>query len=134
MQDPEQPAAPARRPQDRLQLAPGVIGSFEIIGNPNERTAFSAVPIRQTLRVEVVGYEPPPDPDTPPPEPDKVRKYATTLEIYNQLLGRTSILLGGPHTLPAATLVLSPALMLLSRRSDYGSNDCHRSCTVERSC
>lgn len=80
-----------------FQVAPGAIGSFEIIGNPDERTGI-AVPtaVRRTLRAEIVGFNPQPDPPG---------KYAATFEVYSLLTGRTSILLGGPDTLPAEILV-----------------------------
>lgn len=83
-----------------FQLAPGVVGSFEVsIGNPD------TLPVdrlgRRTLRAEIVGFQPPPDPGSPPPDPDSLGRYAATLEVYSQLTGHTSILLGGPDTLPA---------------------------------
>ena len=92
----------------KFQVAPGAIGSFEISSKADERTALAALPVRQTLRAEIVGLQPPPDGDQPPPDPESVQKYAATLEVYNLLTGRTSILLGGPDTLPAATHVLTP--------------------------
>ena len=92
----------------KFQVAPGAIGSFEFLGAAEERTAASVLPVRRTLRVEVVGIQPPPDGDSPPPDPDRPGKYAATMEVYNLLSGRTSILLGGPDTLPAATVVPSP--------------------------
>lgn len=81
----------------RFQVSPGVIASFEVnIGNPNDFPADRLG--RRTLRAEVVGISPPPDPDSPPPEPDT---FAATLEVYSLITGHTSILLGGPDTLPA---------------------------------
>jgi hypothetical protein len=77
----------------KFQVAPGAIGSFEIIGNPNERTSISAVAVRQTLRAEIVGFNPQPDPPG---------KYAATLEVYSLLSGRTSLFIGNPDILPAA--------------------------------
>jgi hypothetical protein len=76
----------------RFQVAPGAIGSLEInIGNPD---TFPVDRLgRRTLRAEIVGFNPQPDPPG---------KYAATLEVYSQLTGHTSILLGGPDTLPAA--------------------------------
>ena len=85
----------------KFQVAPGAIGSFEISSKADERTVLAALPVRQTLRAEIVGLQPPPDPES-------VQKYAATLEVYNLLTGRTSILLGGPDTLPAVTHVPSP--------------------------
>ena len=83
-----------------LRVATGAIGSFEIIGNPDERTGISVpAAVRRTLRAEIVGFNPQPDPPG---------KYAATFEVYNVLTGRTSILLGGPDTLPAGLLVPPP--------------------------
>jgi hypothetical protein len=77
--------------QRRLRVAPGAIGSFDVnVGNPDE---FPVERLgRRTLRAEIVGVNPQPDPPG---------TYAATLEVYNQLTGHTSILLGGPDTLPA---------------------------------
>ena len=80
----------------RFQVAPGAIASFEVnIGNPNDFPADRLG--RRTLRAEVVGLQPPAVPGTPPPEPDK---YTATFEVYSLVTGHTSILLGGPDTLP----------------------------------
>ena len=76
----------------KLQVATGAIGSFEISGTPDERTAISALPVRRVLRAEIVGFNPQPDPPG---------KYAATFEVYSLVTGRTSILLGGPDTLSA---------------------------------
>jgi hypothetical protein len=76
----------------RLQLAPGVIGSVELLVEDEENTI--AVPrSRRTFRAEIVGFNPQPDPPG---------KWATTLEVVDRLTGRTSLLLGGPDRLPAA--------------------------------
>jgi hypothetical protein len=77
----------------KFQVAPGAIGSFEIIGNPDERTGLAALAVRQTLRAEVVGFS---------PLPDSPGKYAATLEVYSLSNGRTSILIGNPDEIPAA--------------------------------
>ena len=74
----------------RFEVVPGATASVDAaIGNPNE------FPVerfgRRMLRAEVVGFNPQPDPPG---------KYAATLEVYSQLTGHTSILLGGPDTLP----------------------------------
>ena len=76
----------------RLQLAPGVTGSVDVnIGNPD---IFPVDRLgRRTLRAEIVGFNPQPDPPG---------AYFATLEIYTQPTGGTSVLLGGPDTLPAA--------------------------------
>jgi hypothetical protein len=76
----------------RLELAPGVTGSVDVsVGNPNEFPADTLG--RRTLRAEIVGFNPQPDPPG---------AYTATLEVYSLLTGRTSILLGGPDTIPAA--------------------------------
>jgi hypothetical protein len=92
----------------KFQVAPGAIGSFEIIGNPDERPGISVLPLRRTIRAEIVGIQPPPepdqpppDPDSPPPDPDRPGQYVATLEVYNLLNGRTSILIGNPDVVPA---------------------------------
>jgi hypothetical protein len=75
----------------RFDVAPGVTASVDAsIGNPDEFPAERSG--RRTLRAEIVGFNPQPDPPG---------KYAATLEVYSQLTGHTSILLGGPDTLPA---------------------------------
>jgi hypothetical protein len=76
--------------EQRLRLAPGVTASVEVnIGNPDifpvERLG------RRTLRAEIVGFNPQPDPPG---------AYAATLEVYNLQTGSISVLLGGPDTLP----------------------------------
>ena len=77
----------------RLQLAPGVIGSVELaITDPRNVIAVPSLS-RQTFRAEIVGFNPQPDPPG---------KWAVTLEVVDRLTGRTSLLLGGPDTLPAA--------------------------------
>ena len=75
----------------RVDAAPGVVASIDVgISNPDE---FPVERLgRRTLRAEVIGFNPQPDPPG---------KYAATLEVYSQLTGHTSILLGGPDTLPA---------------------------------
>ena len=75
----------------RFQLAPGVIGSMEISIQDEENFPSDRLG-RRTLRAEIVGFNPQPDPPG---------AYAATLEVYSPLTGRTNILLGGPDTLPA---------------------------------
>jgi hypothetical protein len=78
--------------EQRLELAPGVAGSVDVnVGNPNDFPAETLG--RRTLRAEIVGFNPQPDPPG---------AYTATLEVYSLRTGRTSILLGGPDTLPAA--------------------------------
>ena len=75
----------------RFEAAPGTVTSVEgSIGNPDE---FPVERLgRRTLRAEIVGFNPQPDPPG---------KYAATLEVFSQLTGHTSLLLGGPDTVPA---------------------------------
>jgi hypothetical protein len=82
----------------QFRVAPGAIASFEVsIGNPD------TLPVdrlgRRTLRAEIVGFNPQPDPPG---------KYAATFEVYSLLTGHTSLLLGGPDTLPAALTFPGP--------------------------
>lgn len=76
----------------RFQLAPGITGSVEISIQDEENFPLERLG-RRTLRAEIVGFNPQPDPPG---------GYAATLEVYSVLTGSTSILLGGPDTLPAA--------------------------------
>ena len=76
----------------KAQAAPGSVATFDI--NPDAfptETIFPADRLgRRTLRAEIVGFNPQPDPP----------KYAATLEVYSLFTGHTSLLLGGPDTLP----------------------------------
>jgi hypothetical protein len=84
--------------EQKLQLAAGVIGSVPIAVQDEEySTAIRSS--RRTFRAEIVGFNPQPDPPG---------KWAVTLEVVDRLTGRTSLLLGGPDTLPAATTSPSP--------------------------
>jgi hypothetical protein len=68
-----------------------VIASVELLVQDEENTI--AVPrSRRTFRAEIVGFNPQPDPPG---------RWAVTLEVVDRLTGRTSLLLGGPDTLPA---------------------------------
>ena len=78
--------------EQRLQLARGVIGSVELLVQ-DEANATVPRLSRRTFRAEIVGFNPQPDPPG---------KWAVTLEVIDRLSGRTSLLLGGPDTLPAA--------------------------------
>ncbi len=81
-----------------FRVATGVIGSFEVAATddlPADRLG------RRTFRAEIVGFNPQPDPPG---------KYATTLEIYSLLTGHTSLLIGNPDVLPAATIVPPPGV------------------------
>jgi hypothetical protein len=79
----------------RLELAPGAIGSVELAVQDEEYIPGTRLG-RRTFRAEIVGFNPQPDPPG---------KWAVTLEVVDRLTGRTSLLLGGPDTLPAAQIV-----------------------------
>jgi hypothetical protein len=76
----------------RLELPPGVIGSVEVAIQDEENTPATRS-TRRTFRAEIVGFNPQPDPPA---------TWAATLEVVDRVTGRTSVLLGGPDTLPAA--------------------------------
>ena len=76
----------------RLQLARGVIGSVELLVQEEEHATAPRLS-RRTFRAEIVGST---------PRPDQPGKWAVTLEVIDRLTGRTSLLLGGPDTLPPA--------------------------------
>jgi len=78
--------------QQRLQLARGAIGTVELLVQDEVNTTVPRLG-RRTFRAEIVGFNPQPDPPG---------KWAVTLEVIDRLSGRTSLLLGGPDTLPAA--------------------------------
>ena len=82
----------------RLQLATGVTGTVEFAIQDEVNFPLESLG-RRTLRAEIVGFNPQPDPP---------RWYATTFEVFSGANGRTSLLLGGPDTLPAATVVPPP--------------------------
>jgi hypothetical protein len=84
--------------EEKLQLAPGVIGSVALAVQDEENATATRLS-RRTFRAEIVGFNPQPDPPG---------KWAVTLEVVDRITGRTSLLLGGPDTLPAATTVPSP--------------------------
>lgn len=70
----------------RLVVAPGVTRSVEVnIGNPD---IFPGETLgRRTLRAEIVGFNPQPDPPG----------FAATLETYDVLTGVTGIVLGATY-------------------------------------
>jgi hypothetical protein len=82
----------------KFQIAPGVIATFEVnIGNPE---VFPSDRLgRRTLRAEIVGFNPQPDPPG---------KYAATMEVYSQVTGHTSLFIGNPDILPAAQIINPP--------------------------
>ena len=78
--------------EQRLRLVPGVTGSVDVnIGNPDIFPAERAG--RRTLRAEIVGFNPQPDPPG---------AFFATLEVYNRQTGGTTVLIGNPDILPAA--------------------------------
>ena len=77
--------------EQKLQLAAGVIGSVAVAIQDEVNTTVPRLS-RRTFRAEIVGFNPQPDPPG---------KWAATLEVVDRPTGRTSILLGGPDTLPA---------------------------------
>jgi hypothetical protein len=81
--------------EQRLQLTRGVIGSVELAIQDEENIPGTRLS-RRTFRAEIVGFNPQPDPPG---------KWAVTLEVVDRLTGRTSLLLGGPDTLPAEQIV-----------------------------
>lgn len=77
--------------EQKLQVAPGVIGSVELaIQDPDylPGTRLS----RRTFRAEIVGVDPLPEPPS---------RWAATLEVVDGVTGRTSLLVGNPNDLPA---------------------------------
>jgi hypothetical protein len=77
--------------EERFRLRVGAIGSVEVAVQDEENSLL--IPkSRRTFRAEIVGFNPQPDPPG---------KYAATLEVIDRVTGRTSLLLGGPDTLPA---------------------------------
>lgn len=84
--------------EQKLQLAAGVIGSVALAVQ-DEEDATGIRLSRRTFRAEIVGFNPQPDPPG---------QWVVTLEVVDRLTGRTSLLLGGPDTVPAATTLPSP--------------------------
>jgi hypothetical protein len=77
----------------RLQQAPGSTGLADVaVTDPEDfpPDAFG----RRTLRAEIVGFNPQPDPPG---------DWFATLEVFGARTGRTSVLLGGPDTIPNPT-------------------------------
>jgi hypothetical protein len=82
--------------QRTLQVAHGVTASIEVAATddlPVDRLG------RRTFRAEIVGFNPQPDPPG---------KYTATLEVYSLITGHTTLFIGNPDTLPAATIVRPP--------------------------
>ena len=77
--------------EQKLQLARGAIGSVALA--IQDEVNATAMPVgRRTFRTEIVGFN---------PQPALPRRWAATLEVVDRLTARTSLLLGGPDTLPA---------------------------------
>jgi hypothetical protein len=74
----------------RLQRAPGLPGFADVALTNSSEFPLDAFG-RRTLRAEIVGFNPQPDPPG---------AWFATLEVFNALTGRTSVFLGGPDTLP----------------------------------
>jgi hypothetical protein len=86
--------------QRQFQVASGAIASLEInIGNPDEFPVDRLG--RRTLRAEIVGFNPQPDPPG---------KFAATLEVYSVVTGHTSVFVGNPDSLPAMSPPPDPEL------------------------
>ena len=82
----------------KFQIAPGVIASFEV--NMGDSDIFPSDRLgRRTMRAEIVGFNPQPDPPG---------KYAATMEVYSQVTGHTSLFIGNPDILPAAQIINPP--------------------------
>jgi hypothetical protein len=74
----------------RLQLRAGASGSVNLrVGDGGLAPDANG---RRTLRAEIVGFNPQPDPPG---------DWFTTLEVIEPQTGRPTILLGGPDTVPA---------------------------------
>jgi hypothetical protein len=84
--------------QRPLQLAAGVIGSVELLVEDEGNATVPRLG-RRTFRVEIVGFNPQPDPPG---------KWAVTLEVVDRITGRTNLLIGNPDVLPAAQIVTPP--------------------------
>ncbi len=85
----------------KFQAAPGPLPpSTSTPVTPVDGDNFPADRLgRRTLRAEIVGFNPQPDPPG---------KYAATLEVYSQLTGHTSLLIGNPDTLPPVPGIVVP--------------------------
>jgi hypothetical protein len=84
----------------RLTVAPGVTRSVEVnIGNPD---IFPVDRLgRRTVRAEIVGFNPQPDPPG---------LYVATLEVYDARTGTTNTLLGGADMVGDQEYMPSPGV------------------------
>jgi hypothetical protein len=77
----------------RLQLRPGVSGAVNL--RVGEAGLLPDTNGRRTLRAEIVGFNPQPDPPG---------DWFTTLEVIEAQTGRSTIMLGGPDTVPGSAM------------------------------
>jgi len=77
----------------RLQLRPGASGVVNL--KVGEGGLVPDTNGRRTLRAEIVGFNPQPDPPG---------DWFTTLEVIEAQTGRSTIVLGGPDTVPGSAL------------------------------
>ena len=98
---PETNGGGERAPAREEQHQPWTVGngSFEV-----PPIVFDNLPVerlgRRTMRAEIVGFNPQPDPPG---------KWSATLEVYNLLTGHTRLLLGLPDALPRTPAVIGPS-------------------------
>lgn len=84
--------------QRTLRLARGLIASVPLA--IQDDGGVTATPLRRrTFRAEIVAFNPQPDPPA---------EWAATLEVIDRLTERTSLMLGGPDTMPGTPHVQSP--------------------------
>jgi hypothetical protein len=81
----------ALRQEQKLQVAPGVIGSVELMVQDPDYVPGTRLS-RRVFRAEIVGVDPLPEPPS---------RWAATLEVVDGATGRTSLLIGNPDELPA---------------------------------
>jgi hypothetical protein len=82
----------------QLRLPTGAIGSVDVAIQDDVNSLLTPLS-RRTFRAEIVGFNPQPDPPG---------KWAATLEIVDRLTGRSTLVIGNPDVLPAATIVPPP--------------------------
>lgn len=81
--------------EERFRVAPGRIRSVDVFVQDEENFPIDRLG-RRTMRAEIVGFNPQPD---PPGTPSR-SAYGATFEVFSERTGRTSILLGGLDTIP----------------------------------
>ena len=77
--------------EQKLQAAPGVIGSVELAVQDPDFVPGTRLS-RRVFRAEIAGVDPLPEPPS---------RWAATLEVVDGATGRTSLLIGNPDELPA---------------------------------